>query len=88
MINGKVAGMECFGRFEVLEATFMKMIESYAEIAIDRFDPKISLRSSKTEAINFLKMAKDSRVQKKLPAKKGQNRTADTGIFSNDLRVS
>ena len=61
MINGKVAGMECFGRSEVLKARFMKMIESYAETAIDRFDPKINLRSSKAEAINFLQMAKESR---------------------------
>ena len=69
MINGKVAGMECFGRAEVLKARFMKMIESYAETAIDRFDPKINLRSSKAEAISFLQMAKESRVQTKPPVK-------------------
>ena len=65
IVNGKVAGMECFGRPKVLERTFMKMIEGYARGAVDKFDPKMNLKSSRAEAINFLQMAKESHLQPK-----------------------
>ena len=71
MINGKVAGMDCFGRSEVLEKTFMKMIEGYAQGAVDKFDPKMNLKSSKAEALDFLQVAKESRVQTKPTARLG-----------------
>jgi ARG and Rhodanese-Phosphatase-superfamily-associated Protein domain len=60
VINGKVAGMDCFSRPDVLEKTFMKMIEGYACDAADNFDPKMNSKSSRPEAINFLEMAKES----------------------------
>ena len=62
-INGKVAGMDCFGMPEVLEKMFMKMIEDYAQEAADQVDPKMNLKSSKAGAVDFLKMARESRVQ-------------------------
>ena len=34
VINGKVAGMDCFGRPDVLEKTFMKMIEGYGRMLL------------------------------------------------------
>lgn len=39
VINGKVAGMDCFGKPDVLEKMFMKMIEDYAQDAADQLDP-------------------------------------------------
>jgi len=69
VINGRVAGMDCFGRSDVLEKTFMKMIEGYAQVAVNQLDPKINLKSSKAEALNFLQMAKESRVRTKPPAR-------------------
>jgi hypothetical protein len=65
VINSKVAGMDCFGRPDILEKTFMKMIEGYARVAADKFYPNIKLGSSKTVAMNILQMAQGVRVQKK-----------------------
>ena len=39
------------------------MIEDYAQEAADQLDPKMDLKSSKADAVDFLKMAKESRVQ-------------------------
>ena len=47
----------------------MKMIEGYAQDAADKFDPHMSLKSSKAEAMNFLQMAKESRVLMKQSAR-------------------
>jgi hypothetical protein len=69
VINGKVAGMDCFGRPEVLEKTFMKMLEGYAQDASDNFDPPMKLKSSKAEAMDFLQMAKGARAHIKQSAR-------------------
>ena len=71
VINGKVAGMDCFGKPDILEKIFMKILESYAQDAAGKFDPKMHLKSSKAEAIHFLQMAKGARVRTKGPAKLG-----------------
>jgi len=63
VINGKVAAMDCFGKPDVLEKMFMKMIEDYSQEAADQLDPKMNLKSSKADAVDFLKMAKESWVQ-------------------------
>ena len=47
------------------------MIESYAHDAAGTFDPKLNLKSSKTEAINFLQIAKGARVRTNRPVKLG-----------------
>ena len=65
VINGKVAGMDCFGKPDVLGKIFMKMIEGYARNAADKYDPQMKLRSSKTEAMNFFQMARESRFHTK-----------------------
>jgi hypothetical protein len=70
-INGKVAGMDCFGKPDILEKFFMKILDSYARDAAGKFDPKMNLKSSKAEAINFLQMAKGARVKTKRPVKLG-----------------
>jgi len=63
LINGKVVGMDCFGKAETFEKTFKKIVESYALNAIDWYDEKVGSRSSKTKAKNFLKMTNDAQVE-------------------------
>jgi len=62
-ICGKVAGMDCFSRPEALERTFMQMIEDYAKTAVEKFDPKMNLKSSRPAAINLLQTARESRIE-------------------------
>jgi len=62
MINGKVAGMDCFGSPDTLEKTFMKMLEGYAQDAARKLDPHVRLKSSKAVALDFLQMARESRT--------------------------
>ena len=82
VVNGKVAGMDCFGKSDVLEKIFMKMIESYAHDAAGMFDPKMNLKSSKAEAINFLQMAKGAPVRTKLPVKLGTGCRLESKLYS------
>jgi hypothetical protein len=63
LINGKVVGMDCFGKSETFEKTFKKIIESYALDAIDWFDSKTKSKTSKTKVNNFLKTANEAQVE-------------------------
>jgi len=68
-INGKVAGMDCFGSPDTFEKTFMKMIEGYAQDAAHKLNPHMRLKSSKAAALNFLQTARESRVLMKQSAR-------------------
>ena len=68
VINVKVVGMDCFGRPDIHEKTFMQMLEGYAQDAADKFDPEIDSKSSKAEAMDFLQITKKSRVHIKQSA--------------------
>jgi hypothetical protein len=61
--------MECFGRPDALEKTFMRSIEAYALDADDNFNSKLIHRSSRPEAMYFLQMAKESRIRIKRPGR-------------------
>ena len=63
LINGKVVGMDCFGKPETFEKTFKKIVESYALDAIDWYDSKVESKGSKTKVNNFLKTANDAKVE-------------------------
>jgi hypothetical protein len=63
LINGKVVGMDCFGKPETFEKTFKKIIESYALDAIDWFDSKVESKASKTKVKNFVKTANEAQVE-------------------------
>ena len=63
LINGKLAGMVCFQSPEAFKKPFIEIVESYAKKADDEYDPKINLKTSKSEMINFLKMPVDSGVE-------------------------
>jgi len=63
LINGKVVGMDCFGKAETFEKTFKKIVESYALDAIDWYDEKVRSKSSNTKVDSFLKTANDAQVE-------------------------
>ena len=63
LINGKVVGMDCFGKAETFEKTFKKIVESYALDAIDWYDEKVRSQSSNTKVDSFLKTANDAQVE-------------------------
>ena len=63
LINGKVVGMDCFGKAETFEKTFKKILESYALDAIDWYDSKVDSKKSKAKVNNFLKTANDAQVE-------------------------
>jgi hypothetical protein len=65
MINGRVAGMDCFGKSETFSKVFKKLVESYALDAIDslRKDGEKELESNKSDAGKFLEAAVGCRVE-------------------------
>jgi hypothetical protein len=63
LINGKVVGMDCFGKAETFEKTHKKIVESYALDAIDWYDSKVESKRSKTKVNNFLKTANDAQLE-------------------------
>ena len=63
LINGKVVGMNCFGKPETFGKIFKKIVESYALDAIDWYDEKAESKRSKTKVTNFLKAAIDAQVE-------------------------
>jgi hypothetical protein len=55
MINGKVVGMDAFGKPETFSKTFKKLVQSYAMDAIDWFEEGKDHKASKTKVTNFTK---------------------------------
>ena len=90
VINGKVAGMDCFGRPDILEKTFMKMVEGYAQDAADNFDPNMNLKSSKAKAVDFLQMAKESGVKQSVRLAAGwrlKSKSCSGYVLAHDDRL-
>jgi hypothetical protein len=63
LINGKVVGMDCFGKSGTFEKTFKKILESYALDAIDWYNSKVGSKRSKIKVNSFLKTANDAQVE-------------------------
>ena len=57
MINGKVVGMDAFGKPGTFSEVFKKLLESYALDAIDWYDPKQESKALKSEVTKFQKAA-------------------------------
>jgi len=55
MINGKVVGLDAFGKPETFSEVFKKLLESYALDAIDWFDPNKESKALKSEVTKFQK---------------------------------
>ena len=63
LINGKVAGMDCFGKPETFSRVFKKLVESYALDAIDSFKKKKAFKVAKSDAGKFLEASAGCRVE-------------------------
>ena len=65
MINGKVAGMDCFGKPETFSKVFEKLVESYALDAIDSSgkNREKAKKGTKSEAGKFIEGTSDCRVE-------------------------
>ena len=55
MINGKVAGMDAFGKPETFSKTFRKLVQSYAMDAVDWFEEGKDHKASKSDVTNLTK---------------------------------
>lgn len=54
MINGEIAGMDCFGKPETFSAVFKKLIGSYALDAIDSFEEGKDHKALKSKLMSFI----------------------------------
>ena len=63
MINGKVVGLDGFGKPDSFSKTFKKLVESYALDAIDWFDPEKGHKALKGEVTKFMKSSQAARVE-------------------------
>jgi len=64
MINGKVAGMDCFGKPETFSKIFEKLVESYALDAIDSSGRNVekAKKGTKSDAAKYLDASAGCRV--------------------------
>jgi len=63
MINGKVVGLDCFGKTETFSKVFRKLVESYALDAIDWQEEEKSGKALKSDVTKFLWAASASSVE-------------------------
>ncbi|MBW2030652.1 MAG: hypothetical protein JRJ31_16435 [Deltaproteobacteria bacterium] len=63
MINGKVAGMDSFGKPDSFSKVFKKLVESYALDAVDWFDPEKEHKALKSAVTDFMKAARGARTE-------------------------
>jgi hypothetical protein len=63
MINGKVVGLDCFGKPETFSKVFRKLVESYALDCIDWCDKSQSWKVLKSDVTKFLKAAGTARIE-------------------------
>jgi len=60
MINGRVAGLEAFGKHGTFKKIFGKLIESYALDAIDWYDPEKEDKFLKSAVTGFMRTSLDT----------------------------
>ena len=63
MINGKVVGLDTFGKAESFSKIFNKLVESYALDALDCFDSKKEQKALRGYVTRFLKASQRSSVE-------------------------
>ncbi len=62
MINGRVAGMDAFGRADTFEKVFTKLLDSYALDALDIYDENKDTKALKTPVTSFLKSVRSAKA--------------------------
>jgi hypothetical protein len=63
LINGRVAGIDCFGKSETFSKVFEKLVESYALDAIDSFKKEKAFKVTKSETGKFLEASAGCSVE-------------------------
>jgi hypothetical protein len=63
MINGKVVGLDSFGKPDSFAKTFKKLVESYALDAIDWFEPEKEHKNLKSDVTKFMKSSQAVQVE-------------------------
>jgi hypothetical protein len=63
MINGKVVGMDCFGKADSFSKIFGKLVDSYALDAIDWFDKEKDHKALRSEVNDFMKVAQGAQIE-------------------------
>jgi len=63
MINGKIAGMDSFGKPDSFSKIFKKLVESYALDAVDRFEPEKEHDAPKSAVTDFMKAARTAQIE-------------------------
>ena len=63
MINGKIAGMDCFGKPETFLSVFKKLVGSYALDAIDWIKEKKEFKVLKSEVTKFIKETSKANIE-------------------------
>lgn len=63
MINGKVVGLDAFGKPGTFSKIFKKLLESYALDAIDWYDPEKDYKALKSEVTRFQKSALSAKAE-------------------------
>ena len=63
MINGKVVGLDAFGKPESFSKIFKKLVESYALDAVDWADPKKEVKTLRSEVTKFMKASQATQVE-------------------------
>jgi hypothetical protein len=63
MINGKIVGLDCFGKPETFSKVFRKLVESYALDAIDWSEQEKSGKALKSDVTKFLWAASAASVE-------------------------
>jgi hypothetical protein len=63
LINGKVVGLDSFGKPETFAKVFKKMVESYALDAIDWSETEVASKTLRSKVTKFLEVAKAASVE-------------------------
>jgi len=63
MINGKVVGMDSFGKPDSFSKVFKKLVQSYALDAIDWFRPEKEYKIHKSKVTTFLRSSRSARME-------------------------
>ncbi len=63
VINGKVVGLDTFGKPESLSKIYKKLVESYALDAVDWFDPSREVKTLRSEVTKFMKASQTTQIE-------------------------
>ncbi|MEW6664982.1 MAG: DUF6569 family protein [Thermodesulfobacteriota bacterium] len=63
LIDGKVAGLDVFGKAETFSKVFKRLVESYALDSIDWFEPDKDVKAHKSDVTEFLKVGVSAEME-------------------------